>query len=115
MSIYATLWSIKVQDPAAPFTNPRWVKATAQAVPPHIGSPTPGCGYETGDPYSAFLPPPLNVTHIAAEISCPALVVHDRGDDDVPVDDGIALAAAWPGARLLITERYGHPRAGLAP
>ena len=59
MSIYATLWSIQVQDPAAPLTNPEWVTVTAQAVPPHIGSPTPGCGYEKGDPYAAFLPPPI--------------------------------------------------------
>jgi len=27
--------------------------------PPHISSPTPGCGYEQGDPYAAFLPPPV--------------------------------------------------------
>jgi hypothetical protein len=40
-------------------TNPRWITVTAQAVPPHIGSPTPGCGYEGGDPYAAFLPPPV--------------------------------------------------------
>jgi len=33
---------------------------TAQGVPPHIGSPTPGCGYEDGDPYAAFLPPPVH-------------------------------------------------------
>jgi hypothetical protein len=59
MSIYATLWSIQVQDPAAPLTNPRWVTVTAQAVPPHIGSPTPGCGYEDGDPYADFLPSPI--------------------------------------------------------
>src|SRR5437870_82792 len=59
MSIYATLWSVKVEDPAAPLTNPSWVKVTAQAVPPHIGSPTPGCGYEKGDPFAAFLPPPV--------------------------------------------------------
>src|SRR5580704_12750964 len=59
MSIYATLWSIQVQDPAAPFTDPRWVTVTAQAVPPHIGSPTPGCGYEDGDPYADSLPPPI--------------------------------------------------------
>lgn len=57
MSIYATLWSIQIQDPAAPFASPRWVEVTAQAVPPHIGSPTPGCGYERGDPYESFLPP----------------------------------------------------------
>lgn len=59
MSIYATLWSIQIQDPAAPFSEPRWVEVTAQAVPPHIGSPTPGCGYEDGDPYASFLPPAL--------------------------------------------------------
>lgn len=59
MSIYATLWSIQIQDPAAPFSEPHWVEITAQAVPPHIGSPTSGCGYEDGDPYAAFLPPPL--------------------------------------------------------
>jgi hypothetical protein len=59
MSIYATLWSIQLQDPASPFSEPRWVEVTAQAVPPHIGSPTPGCGYEAGDPYAAFLPPPV--------------------------------------------------------
>jgi hypothetical protein len=59
MSIYATLWSIQIQDPAASFSRPRWVEVTAQAVPPHIGSPTPGCGYEDGDPYAAFLPPAI--------------------------------------------------------
>lgn len=59
MSIYATLWSIQIQDPASPSTMPRWVTVTAQAVPPHIGSPTPGCGYEDGDPYADFLPPPV--------------------------------------------------------
>ncbi len=59
MSIYATLWTIQIQDPASPFTSPRWVKVTAQAVPAHIGSPTPGCGYKDGDPYGDFLPPPV--------------------------------------------------------
>jgi hypothetical protein len=59
MSIYATLWTIQIQDPALPSTMPRWVTVTAQAVPSHIGSPTPGCGYEDGDPYGDFLPPPV--------------------------------------------------------
>ncbi len=59
MSIYATLWTIQIQDPASPFTSPRWVEVTAHAVPAHIGSPTPGCGYEGGDPYGDFLPPPI--------------------------------------------------------
>ena len=28
-------------------------------MPAHIGSPTPGYGYEEGDPYAEFLPPSL--------------------------------------------------------
>lgn len=60
MSIYATLWSIQIQAPASPSTMPKWIKVTAQAVPPHIGSPTPGCGYEDEDPYGEFLPPPVS-------------------------------------------------------
>jgi hypothetical protein len=31
----------------------------AQGVPGHIGSPTPGCGYEGGDPFASFLPPAI--------------------------------------------------------
>lgn len=37
-------------------TDSEWIDVTAQGVPPHIGSPTPGLGYEDGDPYTAFLP-----------------------------------------------------------
>ena len=31
MSIYATLWTIQIQDPASSFTSPKWVKVTARA------------------------------------------------------------------------------------
>jgi hypothetical protein len=79
MSIYATLWSIQVQDPAAPFTNPRWVTVTAQAAPPHIGSPTPGCGYEDGDPYADFLPPPIETDEMgSAEYNRAVVFVTDE-------------------------------------
>jgi hypothetical protein len=52
MSIYATLWEIKVPR-HHPFDD-EWVKVYAQAVPPHIGHPS---HYPEGDPYSDFLPP----------------------------------------------------------
>ena len=52
----------------------------------------------------------LALFRIAAELSTPALIVHDRNDKEVPLDEGLALAAAWPRARTLITERYGHRR-----
>ena len=59
MSIYATLWKLQFPREGDPFLGSGWVEVTAQGVPPHIGSPTSGQGYEEGDPYSDFLPPPL--------------------------------------------------------
>jgi pimeloyl-ACP methyl ester carboxylesterase len=40
----------------------------------------------------------------------PTLIVHDRGDRSVPVADGIAIAEAWPTARLHVTSGLGHRR-----
>jgi hypothetical protein len=38
------------------------------------------------------------------------LVIHDRGDREVPLDDAIRIVAAWPGAQLLETTGLGHHR-----
>lgn len=46
----------------------------------------------------------------AAAPPVPLLVVHDRGDAEVPFADGADIAAAWPGARLMATEGLGHRR-----
>lgn len=43
-------------------------------------------------------------------IDAPALVIHDSHDDDVPFAAGLAVARAWPDARLVRTERLGHRR-----
>jgi len=40
----------------------------------------------------------------------PLLVAHDRDDREVPYADGVAVAAAWPGARLVTTAGLGHRR-----
>ena len=66
MSIYATLWQLKFPRDGDDYLGCEWITVIAQGVPPHIGSPTPGCGYEDGDPYAAFLPPPLH-TNAAGE------------------------------------------------
>lgn len=52
----------------------------------------------------------VDVPRIAAGLSTPALVIHDREDRDVSFDDGAAIAAAWPGARLHATGGLGHRR-----
>lgn len=52
MSIYATLWEIKL--PRRHDLDDEWVVVYAQAVPPHIGHPSE---YPEGDLYADFLPP----------------------------------------------------------
>jgi pimeloyl-ACP methyl ester carboxylesterase len=36
------------------------------------------------------------------------LLIHDRGDPDVPFRHAEEVAAAWPGARVLATDGLGH-------
>jgi hypothetical protein len=59
MSIYATLWKLKLPQDGHGYLGCDWIAVTAQGVPPHVGSPTPGSGYADGDPYADFLPPPV--------------------------------------------------------
>jgi pimeloyl-ACP methyl ester carboxylesterase len=52
----------------------------------------------------------LSVPAVAPRMDVPLLVVHDRGDEEVPFSHGAEIAAAWPGATLLATEGLGHRR-----
>ena len=45
-----------------------------------------------------------------AALHVPALVIHDRGDNEVPFHDAERLAAQWPRAVLMATARLGHRR-----
>lgn len=47
---------------------------------------------------------------LAPALHTDLLIVHDRGDREVPVEDGEALARVWPGARLVLTAGLGHRR-----
>ena len=61
MSIYATLWKLKFPKEGDEYLGCDWIEATAQGVPAHVGSSSPGLGYEAGDPYAEFLPPTVAV------------------------------------------------------
>lgn len=52
----------------------------------------------------------FDVIAAAKKLTAPLLVFHDAEDRDVPPADGEAIAAAWPGAQLVITEGLGHRR-----
>lgn len=59
MSIYATIWELKVPKRGGWADGPHdYVEVYAQAVPPHIGHPA---DYPEGDPYGDFLPPPVGL------------------------------------------------------
>jgi pimeloyl-ACP methyl ester carboxylesterase len=45
-----------------------------------------------------------------ATLKVPALIVHDRGDREVPFQDAERLVARWPNATLLATDGIGHRR-----
>lgn len=45
---------------------------------------------------------------ILPKISVPALIFHDRDDETTPYVSGVAVARAWPTARLVTTHGLGH-------
>jgi pimeloyl-ACP methyl ester carboxylesterase len=57
----------------------------------------------------------LNVPAMAGGRRVPLLIFHDAGDSVVPPEDGRAIAAAWPGARLVTTTGLGHRTIVRAP
>lgn len=52
----------------------------------------------------------LDGARMAGSLSTPLLVIHDKGDEEVPWSAGAELARAWPRATLLSTVGLGHRR-----
>lgn len=50
----------------------------------------------------------VDVVRAAAELSVPALIVHDPRDRAVPYDGGRAIARAWRGAAFVRADGLGH-------
>jgi hypothetical protein len=74
VSIYATLWELRFPRTGDVYAGCKWVDVIAQGVPAHIGTPTPGYGYEDGDPFDAFLPPACPIGVDASEDDLRAVV-----------------------------------------
>jgi pimeloyl-ACP methyl ester carboxylesterase len=52
----------------------------------------------------------IQVQRIAPRMTADLLVVHDESDPEVPFDEALTIASAWPGARLERTSGLGHRR-----
>ena len=50
----------------------------------------------------------LHIADLARTLHTPALVIHDRNDEDIPLKEGRAIATAWPGSEFVETEGLGH-------
>jgi hypothetical protein len=74
VSIYATLWHLQFPRHGDTYVGCEWVEVLAQGVPAHIGTPTPGHGYESGDPCESFLPPALRIEGATSEDDLRAVV-----------------------------------------
>jgi len=137
MSIYATLWTLKFPRDGDDYLGCEWIAVIAQGVPPHIGSPTPGCGYEDGDPYAAFLPPPVQTdangdhTYMRAvvfvtegtpkgtarspqEYVCPLLVLTGEAYAKITFDDLYTqICSALRGDKPQVVAQYFAPGGGI--
>jgi hypothetical protein len=74
VSIYATLWYLQFPRHGDAYVGCEWVEVLAQGVPAHIGTPTPGSGYESGDPYEGFLPPAVRIDGATSDNDLRAVV-----------------------------------------
>ena len=52
----------------------------------------------------------LAVAHSLPDRPLPLLLVHDAGDQAVPVEESARIAQLWPGAERMITQGLGHHR-----
>ena len=83
MSIYATHWIVKFRRYGDAHPGCEWVEVIGQGVPAHIGTPSRGHGYESGDPFSSFLPPAVPIPHNDDGTTLRAMVIVRQGTEKV--------------------------------
>jgi hypothetical protein len=83
MSIYATHWILQFPRYGYAHSGCEWVEVIGQGVPTHIGTPSPGHGYESGDPYADFLPPAIPVPEDDDGTAIRAMVIVRNGTEKV--------------------------------
>jgi pimeloyl-ACP methyl ester carboxylesterase len=94
-------WLVEQHRPFSPHFDEPAVRELAERVfehSPHLERNFAPADLDMGDPRHPRL----------GEIAVPTLVVHGAEDPMYPLAHGQALAAAIPGARLLVLERTGH-------
>lgn len=75
MSIYATLWILKFPGHGYTSSSGEWETVLGQGVLGHIGTPSAGYDYESGDPYASFLPPAIPMSDDEDDLGLRAVVI----------------------------------------
>jgi pimeloyl-ACP methyl ester carboxylesterase len=92
--------------PPAELVTPAEIFTSALGLSPRVRDLLrEGIEREIGLPWSAF-----DVRRLAPSLPVPLLVFHDRGDAEIPWQQGRAIVQVWPGARLVTTDALGHRR-----
>lgn len=52
----------------------------------------------------------FSANHIAKNLSTPGLIIHDKNDIDVNIEEAYSTHSVWKGSELYITEKLGHRR-----
>lgn len=93
---------------ASPVVMANTIRATTQKV--GLGTvATDAILKEVGRRVGAH-PSNLDLTQHIANKSAPVLIVHDRGDRQIPFGEAERLHASWPNAQLFATNGLGHNR-----
>jgi pimeloyl-ACP methyl ester carboxylesterase len=93
---------------ASPVNPPAWVERFAAQL--GIAPEVVELMKRRSERRLGFLWGDLQVPALVTGLRQPLLVIHDLYDAEVPLSDGAAIAASWPGGRLLETAGLGHNR-----
>lgn len=52
----------------------------------------------------------LQTDQMAKSLACPALIIHDQDDHEIPWEHGQELSKLWPDSNFLLTKNLGHRR-----
>jgi predicted alpha/beta hydrolase family esterase len=52
----------------------------------------------------------FSVAKMAANMTAPLLVIHDRDDDEIHLHEAEKIVGCWPASELVVTEGLGHRR-----
>lgn len=105
----ALSWGLRAQR-AVYLAGPSSLRGVANRFADFVGLPTPA-QHEFLDELRrevGFEAEEIDVAHLVRGLDVPGLIVHDIDDEAIPVQDGRAVAAAWPDAHYLELEGVGH-------